>query len=181
MNDAKFQSIQMLNQWFHYTSAFEISTKILHFHRFHKMSAKCGWKQSSTAYEAHSTFQQKFHSVNTEQYGTCGRLAHRHRCAHSVSLIWRRPALKIVVLMLQYQTIDRNFCYWHMRFVSLRSVRSFVYGTLHTAKHSPTCSVQSECFFEHSSFANVFWCTLHTKHKFYQVFSHRKFDVYFFW
>lgn len=64
-------------------------------------------------------YHTTFHSVNTEQYGTSCCLTLTAGGALCVSLIWRRPALKIVVLMLQYQTIDRNiffsFCYWYMR------------------------------------------------------------------
>lgn len=148
----KFGSIQPFNWLFYYGFASKISSKSMHFHRFHKMSAK--WlKASSTVRSVPSTFQQ-FHSVNTEQYGAYGCLALCAAHSHSVSLIWRRPALKIVVLMLQYQTIDRN--------IVIGICVSFVWHTPH-CKHIPTCSVQSECFFENSSFANV--CTTRLNHK----------------
>lgn len=102
-------------------------------------------------------FNEKFHSVNTEQYGTYVCLSLHHIRTQFVLLIRRRPALKIVVLMLQYQTIDRNFCYWHMRFGFVRSFVRTYSGTLHTAsiflRVQYSLSVSSSIV----RFANVFW------------------------
>lgn len=121
-------------------------------------------------------YHTTFHSVNTEQYGTTCCLTLTAGGALCVSLIWRRPALKIVVLMLQYQTIDRNIFFSFLLLVyaftksCVRLNRSLSSYYIHQA-YSPTCSVQSECFFVNSWFRTserVVWKTIQ-KHKIFIV------------